>query len=94
MRGSHEREETLVFGAEAKPVKRVQACLFSVKNIDAVWFKDTSGLIVGDYNPNMWPLEGPEHTIGPSEELIGVYGVRNIKKYFSSLGFIVRRTNP
>ena len=56
-----------------------------------MWFKDRAGLLVGDFNPNMWPVEGPEHEISEQEELIGVYGVKNIKKYFSSFGFIVRR---
>lgn len=65
--------------------------MFSVKNIDALWFKDRDGVLLGDFNPNMWPLEGPEHLIEENEAIIGVYGVKNIKKYFSSFGFIVRR---
>ena len=53
-----------------------------------MWFKDSDGAVVADYNPNAWSIEGEEYQLDQDEKLIGVYGVRNMKKYLSSLGFI------
>ena len=53
-------------------------------------FLDKNGDEIGCYNPEKNIKNGPVHEIADDEELIGVYGVRNKQKCFSSFGFIVK----
>lgn len=39
-----------------------------------------------------WPVVS--HTIAPNEQIIGVYGVKSQSSYITSLGFILKVTQP
>ena len=43
-----------------------------------MYFFDKDGQEVGCFNPQKGEIEGPIFAIGDKEELIGVYGVRNV----------------
>ena len=53
-------------------------------------FLDKNGGEIGFYDPDDHLRDGLIREIGDDEELIGVYGVRNKKHYFTSFGFIVK----
>ena len=57
--------------------------------MSALWFKDESGNLITEYNPWSYIEQGVEHQISANELIIGVYGVKDKRSYFTSFGFIV-----
>ena len=76
------------FDANRK-VRRVQAGNGSA-NIRRLTFLDKEGNEIDSYNPNNRDRSGQVHEIGENEELIGVYGVKDLDNWFNSFGFIVK----
>ena len=58
----------------------------------SISFKDISGDIVARLGEGSF-LGGQEHYLKPSEELIGVYGVKDQDSCFTSFGFIAMTRN-
>lgn len=56
-------------------------------------FFDETGELVTCYDPEGYGLtfDAQVRTIGPGEELIGVYGVKGKERWFTSLGFITSK---
>ena len=53
-------------------------------------FMDSSGKEVYVYNPSNDNHKTTSYMLSDDEELIGVYGVKDRRSYFSSFGFIVK----
>ena len=54
-------------------------------------FMDNDGNSIGEFDPlNAGRGNGKEFNIRENESLIGVYGVKDVQDYFTSLGFIVK----
>ena len=54
-------------------------------------FLDKGGKLIDKYNPmNHRVHEGTKYELQENEELIGVYGVKDLAEYFNSFGFIVK----
>lgn len=55
-------------------------------------FIDDDNEEIDTYNPNGLDRQGQIHEIGDDEELIGVYGVKDLnnKDRFSGIGFILK----
>ena len=56
-----------------------------------IQFLDIAGGLIQEYNPDKETDEVTEHAFGETEELIGVYGVKDKEYEFSSFGFILKR---
>ena len=56
----------------------------------SIGFLDSAGTRVYDYNPSNSNIPTKKYQLGYNEELIGVYGVKDKKSWFTSFGFIVK----
>ena len=53
-------------------------------------FLSKDGNEIAAYNPRNLERNGPIYDIADNEDLIGVYGVKDKRNFFSSFGFIVK----
>ena len=56
-----------------------------------ITFLDAQAKKIDEYSPKGHPSSGPIYSCnGPHEDIIGVYGVKDEKDFFSGFGFLVR----
>ena len=78
-------------------MRSIKASVYTQHKIPAIGFFDKDGEEITSYDPEGYGfgLNVVEHTLKPDEELVGVYGVKDVQKWFTSLGFItVRKVMP
>ena len=70
--------------------------MYANNKIPSIGFFDGEGELVAIYDPEGHGLElnMEERTLEPGESLIGVYGVKDHQKWFTSFGFIVMNKLP
>lgn len=88
----HERQGQVTFDTD-RPVRSIRASVYAQHKIPAIGFFDKDGEEITSYDPEGYGFEvnAVERTLKSSEELVGVYGVTDAQKWFTSLGFIVMR---
>ena len=84
----HSNHETITFDPST-PIREVAAHdgKYWAGNIH---FRDSEGKDISVYNPSNDTHQTTEYRFGDNEELIGVYGIKDKRSYFSSFGFIVK----
>ena len=70
--------------------------MYAQYKIPSIGFFDDNGEMVSCYDPEGYGLEVNlvERTLLKGEELVGIYGVKDRQKWFTSLGFIVLKKLP
>ena len=91
----HYHARTLTFN-DPRPIRQVEAWDgFAEGNhyVDEISFNDASGNLLYRYDPHgrVFTPKTP-HLIKENEEIIGVYGVKDMRHYFTAFGIIVKVT--
>ena len=92
----HEQQGQVNFDPE-RPVCSIKASVYAQYKIPAIGFFDKDGELITCYDPEGYGFEVNtiERTLKSNEEIVGVYGVKDTAKWFTSLGFItVRKVMP
>ena len=81
----------------AHPIRSIKFSIYAQNKIPTIGFFDEHDEMVASYDPEGYGLElnAETRTLAADEALVGIYGVKDRKKWFTSLGFIVlKKTKP
>ena len=75
----------------SRPIRSIRFSVYAQFKIPSMGFFDEEGELVTIYDPEGFGLElnMEERTLEQDESLVGVYGVKDRQKWFTSFGFIV-----
>lgn len=73
-----------------KPIRSIKMCHYVERKLPAIGFFDEEGAEVASYDPEGFGFltNTTEHRLNDGEVLIGVYGVKDQAKWFTSFGLI------
>ena len=80
-----------------RPIRSIKFSIYAQNKIPSIGFFDEEGEEVASYDPEGYGFElnTEERTVEPGESLVGVYGVKDRNKWFTSFGFIVvKKVSP